>query len=124
MFVYINIASQILYLVGRIIKKEKRSYEDLVSEISKEYWKFTISPNLRPLGTSLMLGIKNAMKIAVFDPSGAYFYAKFWALGDGYKEIITHLNRKYGEDLTEEEAINLMKEVLSSEKIVYDVIEF
>ncbi len=84
--------------------------------------KFTLSPNLRPLGTSLMMGIKNEMKIVVFDPSGRYFYTKFWALGDGYREVITHLNREYRKNLAKEDAINLIKEILGSEKIVYEII--
>ncbi|NPA75143.1 MAG: peptidase [Euryarchaeota archaeon] len=115
-----GLATDAEYLIGKI--KEKRDHEDLVGEISKEYWKFTLSSNLRPLGTSLMIGIKNARKIVVFDPSGRYFYTKFWALGDGYKKIITQLNRKYTGDLDKEEAIKLMRDVLCSEKIVYEII--
>ncbi len=117
-----GLAADAIRIIQKIKKKGKNTPETLAEEISMEFWKFTLSSNLRPLGTSMMLGIKKSMKIAVFDPSGTYFYTKFWALGDGYRNLITELNKKYEENLTQKDALNLLRNILKSKNIHWEIL--
>jgi len=110
---FAGLAADGLYVMSKI-KNMKGEMRDIVLEISKIFWKFTTKMDLRPLGASVMVGFKKEKKIAVFDPSGSYHFAKYWAIGDGEKDIMEILARGYRENLGKEEALKLALNALGN----------
>ena len=94
------------YVMSKI-KEMKGEMHDVLFEISKIFWEFTTKMDYRPLGASVMVGFEKEKKIAVFDPSGTYHFAKYWVIGDGEKEIMEVLMEKYRENMGKEEALKL-----------------
>ena len=110
---FAGLAADGLYVMSKI-KKMRGDMQTLLFEISKIFWEFTTKMDLRPLGASAMVGFKKEKKIAVFDPSGTYHFAKYWAIGDGEKEIMEILARGYRENLGKEEALKLALNALGN----------
>ncbi len=108
---FAGLAADGLYVMGKI--KGLGSSEDMLLKISEILWEFTTKIDRRPLGTSIMVATKNG-KIAVFDPSGAFHYAKYWVIGDGEEEIMKILNSSYRENMSKEDALKLALKALGN----------
>jgi len=110
---FAGLAADGLYVMSKI-KKMRGDMQTLLFEISKIFWEFTNKMDYRPLGASVMVGFKKEKKIAVFDPSGTYHFAKYWVIGDGEKEIMETLARGYREDMGKDEALKLALNALGN----------
>jgi proteasome alpha subunit len=111
MAAFAGLAADGLYVMGKM--KEMGYSEDLLFKISEILWDFTTKIDRRPLGTSIMVATENG-EIAVFDPSGAFHYAKYWAIGDGGDEIIKILKSGYRENMSKEDALTLALRALGN----------
>ncbi len=115
MAAFSGLAADGLYVMSKI-KEMKGEIHDILFELSKIFWEFTTKMDYRPLGTSVMVGFKKEKKIAVFDPSGSYHFANYWAIGDGEKDIMEILRGKYRENIGKEEALKLALNALGNPK--------
>ena len=110
---FAGLAADGLYVMSKI-REMKGDMQDVLFEISKIFWEFTTKMDYRPLGASVMVGFKKEKKIAVFDPSGSYHFANYWAIGDGEKDIMDILRGKYRENIGKEEALKLALNALGN----------
>ncbi len=111
-----GLAADGYHIIENVRKKKFKDDDEILGYISHIYWKFTISPNLRPLGTVIMLGLKESKRIVWYDTSGAYTISKFGAVGDGSEEIMALLNENYKEVMSKKEAKNLALKALENPK--------
>ena len=103
-----GLAADAYHIIENVRKKNFKGDTEIISHISQIYWKHTISPHLRPLGTVIMMGLKDSRKIVWYDPSGNYTISKFGVVGDGSGDIMAILNEKYTENIGKKEATNLV----------------
>ena len=111
-----GLAVDAYHIIDRVKKRDFKGDDNIISHISQIYWRFTISKNLRPLGTVVMLGLKDSRKIVWFDPSGKYRISLFGAVGDGNGDIMATLNEGFRENIGKKDALNLALKALRNPK--------
>lgn len=100
--------------INRIYYGEKTPVELLVKKICDFKQTYTQYGGVRPFGTALLVaGIdNNDAKLFETDPSGALIAYKAGAIGEGRNAVLELFEKKYKEDMNENEVIMLALEAL------------
>lgn len=100
--------------INRIYYDEKISIELLVKKICDFKQTYTQYGGVRPFGTALLIaGIDDAgVHLFETDPSGALMAYKAGAIGEGRNTVLEIFEKKYKEDMNEDEVIALSFETL------------
>jgi len=94
---------------------ERPDVKNLVMWISKIYEVYTRYEGVRPFGTALLVGGKDANGFHLYetDPSGVFQKRKATAIGKGSQKALEILESRYRADLTRDEAVKLTLEILN-----------
>jgi proteasome alpha subunit len=100
--------------INRIYYDEKISVELLVKRLCDFKQTYTQFGGVRPFGTALLVAGIDDTGVHLFetDPSGALMAYKAGAIGEGRNTVIEIFEKKYKDDMSEEEIILLALEAL------------
>ncbi len=98
---------------------EVKNYKNLRYAVSEIYHEYTVKKDVRPLGTTLLLGCKFDGKPHLYeiDASGAMRRWKATATGKDRDKLKEKLSELYQEDLSDEDAEKICKETFSEKEI-------
>ena len=100
--------AQLISQQHRVTYDSPIDVESVIKEIANVMQAFTQYPGTRPFGVHIMVaGINTEAKLFVSEVTGNYTAYTATAIGENDEKIKEQLRKRYREDLTIEEAINL-----------------
>ncbi len=112
---------------NRLTYSEPIDVEILVKKLCDFKQLYTQHGGVRPFGIALLIaGVNDEPRLFETDPSGALIEFKATAIGSGRSTAMEIFEEKYKENMTKDEAINLLMEVLdevSEGKLSKDTVE-